>query len=91
MANPTELVDERLEPMRNAILALPCAVQTALTLYYYEDLSIDAIGEIMNCRPGTVKSRLSRGKELLRNKFTNSEENSDQQRPVGSVLKKLEV
>ena len=92
MTNPPDFVDERLEPMRFALLALPLAFQTVLTLHYFEDLSIDAIAEIMNCRPGTVKSRLSRGRELLRRKFTNQEvKNSDERQPIGSVLKKFEV
>ena len=92
LTNPPDIVDDRVEPMRCALLALPLAFQTVLTLHYYEDLSIDAIAEIMSCRPGTVKSRLSRGRELLRRKFTNHEEiNSDERRPIGSVFKEFEV
>ncbi len=89
MTEPPDKVDERLEPMRIALLALPLAFQTVLTLHYFEDLSVDAIAEIMNCRPGTVKSRLSRGRELLRQKFTNPEENSDERRPIGNLLKRI--
>ena len=92
MTNTPDIVDDRVEPMRCALLALPLAFQTALSLHYYEDLSVEVIAEIMNCRPGTVKSRLSRGRELLRRKFTKHEEiNSDERRPIGSVLKKFEV
>ncbi len=91
-AHQTHAGDERLEPIRQALLALPLAFQTVLTLHYFEDLSVDAISKIVNCRPGTVKSRLSRGRELLRKKFTNPEEkNTDERRPIGSVLKKFEV
>ncbi len=92
MSNSPDSTDERIEPMRIALLALPMAFQTVLTLHYFEDLSIDAIAQIMNCRPGTVKSRLSRGREMLRIQFTIQEEkNSNEQRPIGSVLKKFEV
>ena len=77
--------------MRRAILALPLSIQTALTLHYFEDLSIDAIATIMNCRPGTVKSRLSRGRELLRIKLTPKQENSNDERPLRSLLEKSEV
>lgn len=90
--SPSNEVDERVEPMRRALLALPIAIQTALTLHYFEELTIEAIAEIMNCRPGTVKSRLSRGRDMLRHKFTNNEELlKDERRPIGSVLKKFEV
>ena len=91
ITEPTDIVDERLEIMQFALLALPLALQTVLTLHYFEELSIDAIAKIMNCRPGTVKSRLSRSRELLRQKFTNFEKNSDEQRPIGSLLRKFEV
>ena len=83
--------DGRIELMRRAILALPLSIQTALTLHYFEDLSIDAIATIMNCRAGTVKSRLSRGREMLRIKLTPAQENSNVQRPLGSLLGKSEV
>ena len=91
MTEPPDKVDERLEPMRIALLALPLAFQTVLTLHYFEDLSVDTIAEIMNCRPGTVKSRMSRGRELLRRKYTLQEGNTDEQRTVGVVLDHIEV
>ena len=84
--------DEQQETIRKALFALPLAFQTVLTLHYFEDLSVDAISEIMSCRPGTVKSRLSRARELLRKKFTYHEEkNADERRPIGSLFKKFEV
>jgi len=83
--------ESRLEPMRMALLALPLAIQSVLTLHCFEDLPIDSIAKIMKCRPGTVKSRLSRGKAWLRTKLTVAQENSNQQRPIGSLLKKSEV
>lgn len=91
MANPSVTEDERVEPMRKALLALPLTFQTVLTLYYFEELSVDAIAEIMNCRPGTVKSRMSRGRELLRQKYTQHEGNTDEQRTVGIVLNHIKV
>lgn len=91
MANQPDSVDERVEPIRKALLALPLTFQTVLTLHYFEDLSVDTIAEIMNCRPGTVKSRMSRGRELLRRKYTLQEGNTDEQRTVGVVLDHIEV
>ena len=91
MATSSEIVDERIEPMRSALLSLPLSFQTVLTLHYFEELSVDAIAQIMHCRPGTVKSRLSRGREMLRRKLTTPQENSNEQRSIGSLLKKFEV
>ena len=92
LTRPIEDRDERLEPIRIALLELPLNFQTALTLHYFEDLSIEAIAKMMRCQPGTVKSRLSRGRELLRQKMTYQEEkNKDERRPVGQVLPKFKV
>ena len=91
MAKPPDEVDQRVETMRKALMELPLTFQTVLTLHYFEDLSVDAISKIMNCRPGTVKSRMSRGREMLRIKFKNIEGNADEQRTVGIVLDQVEV
>ena len=58
-------VSER-EALRQALLALPIRQRTALVLRFYEDLSEAETAEVMRCRPGTVKSLVSRGKEALR-------------------------
>ncbi len=93
LATPSpDAIDERLEPTRRALLALPLAFQTVLTLHYFQDLSVDNIAEMINTRPGTVKSRLSRGRELLRKKLSNQEEKyTDERRPIGSAFKRFEV
>jgi RNA polymerase sigma-70 factor (sigma-E family) len=40
--------------------------RAAIVLRYYEDLSEQRVAEILNCRPGTVKSLVSRGLAILR-------------------------
>ena len=52
--------------MRQALLQLPVRQRSALVLRFYEDLSEAQIAEILRCRPGTVKSLLSRGVQALR-------------------------
>jgi len=58
-------VTER-EALRLALKALPARQRTALVLRFYEDLSEAETAHLMRCRPGTVKSLVSRGKESLR-------------------------
>jgi RNA polymerase sigma-70 factor (sigma-E family) len=40
--------------------------RAALVLRFYEDLSERQVADILNCRPGTAKSLVSRGLEALR-------------------------
>ena len=48
------------------LFSLPQIYRTALHLYYFEGLSVAEIAQATGCREGTVKSRLSRGRELLK-------------------------
>jgi RNA polymerase sigma-70 factor (sigma-E family) len=41
----------------------------AIVLRFYEDLPEREVAEVLNCRPGTVKSLVSRGLETLRNQI----------------------
>ncbi len=60
-ATPHE-IDETLLALRK----LGTKYRTVLALRYYEDLSIDEIAEIIDVRPGTVKSLIHRGLAKLR-------------------------
>jgi len=44
--------------------------RAAIVLRYYEDLSEQQVAEILSCRPGTVKSLVSRGLAALRGEIT---------------------
>ena len=46
--------------------ALPPQDRAAIHLFYYEGFSTQEIARILKCRPGTVRSRLSRARERLR-------------------------
>ncbi len=48
---------------------LPEAYRAALVLCYLEDLTHDEAARRLDCPAGTVKSRLSRGRELLRGRL----------------------
>jgi RNA polymerase sigma-70 factor (sigma-E family) len=66
-ARHTELPDvSAYEQMKQALLALPYRQRAAIVLRYYGDLSDPQIADVLRCRPGTVKSLLSRGIAALR-------------------------
>ncbi|WP_421385290.1 sigma-70 family RNA polymerase sigma factor [Bacillus salacetis] len=51
--------------VQEAISSLNEGLRTVTTLYYFEDLTIKEIGEIMQIPEGTVKSRLSTARKQL--------------------------
>lgn len=54
------------ESLRSAFVDLKVEWQTALSLHYFEGYSVEEIARLLRCLPGTVKSRLSRGRAALR-------------------------
>ena len=49
-----------------AVMALPKKYRVPIYLHYYEEYSTQEIAQLFHCRPGTVRSRLSRARERLR-------------------------
>ena len=58
-----------VEHARRALLSLSPKHQTVLALHYLEGLSVEGVAEVVGCGTGTVKSRLSRGREALRRRL----------------------
>lgn len=54
------------ETVQNEILKLPDKYRTAIVLKYMEELSLNEISEILDLPLGTVKTRIHRGREALR-------------------------
>lgn len=52
-----------------ALVRIHPRYQAVLVLHYVEGLSVEQVGAVLGCRAGTVKSRLSRGREALRNEL----------------------
>jgi RNA polymerase sigma-70 factor (ECF subfamily) len=77
---PDDLID-----LEQAIVRLPEIQRAALELVFYHGLSIEEAAAVMDCAPGTVKSRLSRAKTQLRADLTGephpSARNHDEYRP----------
>jgi RNA polymerase sigma-70 factor (sigma-E family) len=61
---PTELSER--DRTRRALAALPLRQRTAVVLRYFEDLSEAQTADLMGCRPGAVKSLVSRAMSTLR-------------------------
>ena len=61
---------ERVRELESLVAALPEQYRTAVSLYYFEELSYREIADLLNQPMGTVKSNLHRGMRLLRNALT---------------------
>lgn len=66
--SPSRVVaaQEQQEVLLAALRRVPLDFQIVLELFYWEDLRLVEIAEALEIALGTVKSRLSRGKRLLR-------------------------
>ncbi len=60
---------ERQELMRRALASLAQPYRTVVVLREIEELSYEEIAQVLGVAEGTVKSRLMRGRELLRRKL----------------------
>lgn len=58
--------DDESEHLRVALSRLPLIYQDVLSLHYLEQIPVNEVAAILVIAPGTVKSRLARGRELLR-------------------------
>lgn len=56
--------------VREAVAALPEEFRETVVLYYFEDQACEDIARILDCSPGTVKSRLWRGRQILGQKLS---------------------
>ena len=54
------------ETILKSVLALPVKHREAIILYYYEDLQIKEIAEMLELNESTVKSRLQRGRAQMK-------------------------
>ncbi len=66
--SPSTVVAQHMEHrlLHEALRRLPIDLQIALELHYWESMSATEIATVLEIPPGTVKSRLRRAKELLR-------------------------
>lgn len=60
---------EKSEDLFNAVMSLPKKLRTVIHLFYYEDMPIKEIADILNIKQSAVKTRLCRAREQLKNKL----------------------
>lgn len=59
-------VQDQYDELWDIIQAMKEEYRLAVVLFYYDELSLKDISKVLNIPLGTVKSRLSRGKELIK-------------------------
>jgi RNA polymerase sigma-70 factor, ECF subfamily len=59
----------RDEELSRFVLDLPIQYREAIILYYFEDLSLEEISVLLSVKLNTVKTRLHRGRTLLRKMY----------------------
>ena len=57
------------EVLRRAVLALPMPYREPVLLFYFHEMDVGAAARTMGLPEGTVKARLSRAREMLRQRF----------------------
>lgn len=66
----TELINlENKRMLSEQVMSLPVKYREVIILYYYEELSYNQIVELLQIRIQTVKSRLHRGRILLKKRL----------------------
>lgn len=63
------MIGERKSEVIEAILGLPIKYREVLILQYYKELSIQEIGDLLKVNPSTIKTRIMRAKEKLKQKL----------------------
>lgn len=68
--NPESIIlnEELCKGVMNVLCELPEYQRISLILFYYNEMSIKEIANVMSCSEGTVKSRLFCGKKHLKDK-----------------------
>ena len=59
-------VEDDYREVYSAVLSLPAKYRAVIHLHYFEGLSVSEMAQTLQLPEGTVKSQLSRGRDLLR-------------------------
>lgn len=67
------LTKSEREQLAQLIIKLPVKYKEVILLFYYEDLSIEEMSYVLHTNQNTIKTRLKRGRELLRKNMEGSD------------------
>lgn len=67
-SNPEDAILNKLaaESLHKAIMMLPEKYRLPIILYYFEDIQLDTIAQILKANPGTIRTRIKRAREKLK-------------------------
>ncbi|MGD0293924.1 MAG: RNA polymerase sigma factor [Terracidiphilus sp.] len=65
------------DAVRRAVLTLPLRYREPVVLFYFHEMDVAAAARTLGMPEGTLKARLSRARELLRQRFPKLEEEHD--------------
>jgi RNA polymerase sigma-70 factor (ECF subfamily) len=61
--------EERNSEIYECVLSLPEKYRVIIHLFYYENMSIEEIGNSLEMKYGTIASKLSRARKLLKERM----------------------
>lgn len=67
IVSPDNFENSTQQELFDAVMELPKKYRTVIHLFYYEDLSIKEISDILKIKESAVKTRLSRARSKLKN------------------------
>ena len=70
---PAEEAPAGNEALEEALDSLPVKMRRVIHLFYYEEMSVDEIAEVLSEKPSTIRSQLTRARKLLKKKLTGEE------------------
>ncbi len=80
------LADEESRMLHGLIAEMPIDQRVPLVMRYFDSMALAEIAEATGWRLGTVKSRLNRGLQRLRNNFPFEQEHGQAQSSPGSTV-----
>lgn len=88
--SPSRLLDDVRQQrlLLRALRRLPLELQLLVELYYWEQLKVEEVGRVLDIPAGTVKSRLSRARALLREAIEACESDVDLRRSTTDGIEK---